>query len=573
MTLVADIETNGLLLDVDKFWVGITYCLETKEEKVYHDAYKMVEDLNKAETVVGHNWIGYDSPTLTKLTGIPLTSKVIDTLTLSKLAYYNKDKSFSHSLDAHGERLGYKKGYHSDWSKYSSEMETYCKRDVQVTVKLYQHLKNKTQSWLPDEALQLEQDVQRIVVQQYLNGWKLDIKKARELHVELVQELEEAERILFETFAPLFLPDGKSKTPAKTFTRLGITTSGEYQPIKLTTFNPGSGLHIVWWVDKLYGKQDWLKTDKGNPKTDAETLFDMFEDKVWAKPLLHYMEVKKLLGQLAEGDKAWLKLVGSDGRLHGSADILGAVTGRFTHNNPNMAQVPSSRAYKGKESRSLFCVEKGYKLVGCDASGLELRTLSHYLARYDGGSYGRILLESDIHSANQEAAGLPTRDNAKTFIYGFLYGAGDAKIGKIVNGTSKQGKELKTKFLAKTKGLSQLSEAVKSAAKKGYLRGLTGRRLYVRSPHSALNTLLQSAGAYVMKYYVVELDRLLTKKNIDYKFVGNIHDEVQIEVKEEQAVEVSQYCVEVFATITEQLSFRCKLEGESSIGINWADTH
>jgi DNA polymerase I-like protein with 3'-5' exonuclease and polymerase domains len=572
VTLVFDIETDGLLLDVSRFWVGVTYCIETKEENVYYDAKEMVKALNEAETIIGHNIVGYDIPALYILTGENCTSNVIDTLLLAKLAYYDKDKSWSHSLDAYGERLGCKKGHHSDWTKYSKEMEGYCKQDVKVTHKLYQHLKRKT-PWLPPEALQLEQDVQRIVIQQYIDGWKFDIKKAKELHVELVSEKEEAEATLLSIFTPKFLPKGKTKIPKKQFTRLGITTCGEHQPIALTDFNPGSGNHIVWWVDQLYGKQKWKLTEKKNPKTDADTLVEMFSDKEWATPLLHYMEVTKLLGQLAEGDKAWLKQVHKDGRLHGGADILGAVTGRFTHNNPNLAQVPSVRAYKGAEARSLFTVEKDCKLIGCDASGLELRTLSHYLARYDGGTYGKILLESDIHTANQEAAGLPTRDNAKTFIYGFLYGAGDEKIGKIVDGTKSQGKALKGKFLSKTKGLKQLSDDVKKAAKRGYLRGLTGRRLYVRSPHSALNTLLQSAGAYVMKYYVVELDRKLRELGADFRFVGNIHDEVQIEVKESWVDVVVKEAERAFQTVTEQLGFRCLLEGEAKVGDNWYGTH
>ena len=573
MTLVFDIETNGLLLDVSKFWVGVTYCIETKEEKVFHEARKMVDYLSGATCLVGHNILGYDIPTLRILTGIELSVPCVDTLVLAKLAYYDKDRSWSHSLDAYGQRLGEPKGKHTDWTQYSPEMEEYCKQDVNVTNKLYTHLKRKTSKWLPKEALELEQDVLKIVTQQYIDGWMFDERKAHALHVELVEEKEEAEKTLFETFTPLFLPDGKPKIPKKSFKRLGITTWGEHQPIKYIPFNPGSGNHIVWWVHRLYGKQKWLLTDKGNPKTDGDTLELMFSDKVWAKPLLHYMEVNKLLGQLAEGEKAWLKQVHTDGRLHGSADILGAVTGRFTHSNPNLAQVPSSRAYKGAESRALFRVREGYRLVGCDASGLELRTLSHYLAKYDGGKYGNQVLEGDIHSANQKAAGLPTRDNAKTFIYAFLYGAGDAKIGTIVDGTAKDGKSLKSRFLKKVEGLSGLVKDVQGAAKRGYLRGLSGRRLYVRSPHSALNTLLQSAGAYYMKYVLVEMDKQFKEKGYDYKFVGNIHDEVQIEVKESDAEDAGKTAEEVFIIVGEQLSMRIKMEGEAKIGNNWYDTH
>ena len=572
VTLIFDIETNGLLLDVSKFWVGVTYCIETKEERVYYNAKSLAEDLNKATTIIGHNIIGYDIPALKILSGIDITTPVVDTLLLAKLAYYDKDKSWSHSLDAYGERLGEPKGKYNDWSKYTKEMEVYCKQDVKVTAKLYTHLKRKT-IWLPKEALGLEQDVQKIVTKQYLSGWKFDIQQARRLHVELVQEKEEAETLLWGTFTPKFIPDGKLKEPKRPFKRNNIYTVGPHQPISLTSFNPGSGNHIVWWVEQALGKQEWDRTEKGNPKTDSATLQEMFNDEEFLKPLLHYLEVNKLLGQLAEGDKAWLKLVHTDGRLHGSADILGAVTGRFTHSNPNLAQVPSVRAYKGAESRALFTVKEGYKLVGADASGLELRTLSHYLARYDGGKYGNTVLEGDIHTANQEAAGLPTRDMAKTFIYGFLYGAGDAKIGTITGGGAKEGAILKKRFLAKTQGLTGLLADVKAAAKKGWIKGLSGRRLFIRSPHSALNVLLQSAGAYYMKYWVVAVDKMITRDNFDASIVGNIHDEIQVEVREDQAEKFTRNLEELFIKVGEDIGMRIKMEGEAKVGGNWFDTH
>lgn len=572
-TLIFDIETDNLLLDVSTFWVGVIYCIEEKKYEVYKTADAMVEALNRGTKLVGHNIVGYDIPVLNKLSSLQVDYNipVEDTLILAKLLYYDKDKGWSHSLDSYGERLGEKKGTYNDWSKYSEEMLTYCRQDVRVTHKLYSHL-NRKRTWLPLEALQLEQDVQRVVTAQYERGWEFNEKKARELHIELVNEKEIAETNLYETFKDKYLPDGKVKVPKRPFRRLGVSTVGPHQPIKLTRFNPGSSRHVVWWVDKLYGKQDWKRTEKGNEKTDAETLMEMFKDKEWASPLLHYLEVTKLLGQLAEGPKAWLKYI-REGRIHGQADILGTVTGRFTHNNPNLAQVPSIRAYKGREARSLFTVKRGYRLVGADASGLELRTLSHYLARYDGGTYGKLVLDGDIHTENQKAAGLPTRDNAKTFIYAFLYGAGDSKIGTVTGGGSKEGARLKKTFTSKVLGLSGLINDVKKAAKRGYLVGISGRRLHVRSPHSALNVLLQSAGAYYMKYWVVAVDKWMKEEGIDGGIVGNIHDEIQVEVVEDQAKKVAKKLEELFIEVGEAIGMRIKMEGESKIGDNWEETH
>jgi len=572
-TLIFDIETDGLLLDVTCMWVGVTYCIETKEEKIYYEADELVKALNECTCMVGHNIIGYDVPTLNKLSSINIdpTISCVDTIILAKLAYYNKDKSWSHSLDAYGQRLGEPKGEYNDWSKYTKEMETYCIQDVKVTYKLYQHLKRKT-TWLTEEALGLEQDVQKVVTKQYLRGWKFDEKKGRELHVTLTEEKEKAEEELWNTFKDKYLPDGKVKVPKRIFRRNGITTVGPHQPIRLTRFNPGSGRHVVWWIEAVLGKQSWLLTDKDNPKTDGDTLTEMFKDEPFLVPLLHYLEVNKLLGQLAEGPKAWLKNLRGE-RIHGGADILGAVTGRFTHSNPNLAQVPSVRAYKGAEARSLFTVNKGYSLVGADASGLELRTLSHYLARYDGGRYGETVLEGDIHTANQEAAGLPTRDMAKTFIYGFLYGAGDGKIGQITGGGSKEGAVLKRRFLAKTLGLDGLITDVKKAAKKKWIRGISGRRLFIRSPHSALNVLLQSAGAYYMKYWIVYVDKLIEEKGYDAQVVGQIHDEGQFEVAEKDVENFKADLVQSFITVGEQLGMRLKMEGDVSSGRNWFHTH
>jgi DNA polymerase I-like protein with 3'-5' exonuclease and polymerase domains len=276
-------------------------------------------------------------------------------------------------------------------------------------------------------------------------------------------------------------------------------------------------------------------------------------------------------------------MVRADGRIHGQVDTLGAVTRRCTHSKPNMAQVPSGKSFMGHECRSLFTVPKGKKLVGCDAEGLELRTLSHYMAIFDGGEYGRTVDEgdkdkgTDIHTVNQKGAGLPTRDDAKTFIYAFLYGAGDEKIGTIVGGSKKEGKKLKQKFFKQIPAIKKLVDAVKTKAEdSGYLLSLDGAKYHIRSSHSALNTLLQGAGALVMKYYLVILDDLLQESytpGTHYEFVGNIHDEVQIECDEDIAQDIANIAVSAFDIVTAKLNFRVPLRGKAEIGDSWNDTH
>jgi DNA polymerase I-like protein with 3'-5' exonuclease and polymerase domains len=249
----------------------------------------------------------------------------------------------------------------------------------------------------------------------------------------------------------------------------------------------------------------------------------------------------------------------------------------MTHSGPNLAQVPSVKAPYGEECRALFMVPKGRKLVGADASGLELRCLAHYMGRWDHGEYAKVILEGDIHSVNQTAAGLPTRDNAKTFIYAFLYGAGDAKIGSIIGKGKKAGAALKAKFLRGLPARGNLLEAVKKAAARGYVIGLDGRHIYVRSEHAALNTLLQGAGAIVMKKALVLLDDELHYRGyvpgVDYEFVLNIHDEFQIECREEIADDVAEAAVAAIRAAGRHFNFRCPLDGEAKVGRNWAETH
>jgi DNA polymerase I-like protein with 3'-5' exonuclease and polymerase domains len=293
--------------------------------------------------------------------------------------------------------------------------------------------------------------------------------------------------------------------------------------------------------------------------------------------MAEYLMLNKRIGQLAEGDQAWLKLV-KNGRIHGRVNTMGASTSRCSHATPNLAQVPNSNAPYGTDCRSLFTPDRGEKLLGVDVSGLELRCLSHYLSLYDNGEYGKKLLEEDIHTVNQEAAGLDTRDQAKTFIYGFLYGAGDQKIGEIVGKGKKEGKLLKKKFLTELPALKQLRTKVqRKAMERGALKGLDGRLVPVRSKHAALNTLLQSAGAIICKRWVVETHRLLEENGFkcgqDYSQVAFVHDEIQLTVKEKHADRIGEICTEAIVITGVRYGLRIPLTGEYKVGRNWSETH
>lgn len=614
-TAIFDIESNGLYEEATQLHC-ISIKVDDEDTKVYTSRPIEGSDgsleeglkiLNSVDLVVGHNIINFDLPTMEKL-GYPVTTPCHDTLLMSRLAYPNiafqdanrktippKMKG-SHSLKAWGYRLRKLKGdFGGDieqWEVLTPEMVTYCRQDSEVTYFLYKKLLERQ---IPEDAIWLEQEFARIISRQEKYGVYFDIKAAEQLHIDLIGEVDKAEAELFKTFTPLqtWTPKPYPKVAHKqngeksqvliNQEKLGChyNDNGEWGYYKEVHFNPSSRQHIARWLSEVYGWKPKDHTEKGTPIINEKVLesLDFPEGKV----LAHYFNVVKLKGQLADGKNAWMKMVGSGSRIRGRVNTLGAVSRRCTHSNPNMAQVPSGRAYKGHEARSLFSVPKGKKLVGCDADGLELRTLSHYMARFDNGQYARAVDEgdkdngTDIHTLNQKGAGLPTRDDAKTFIYAFLYGAGDAKIGSIINGTAEAGRKLKEKFFRQIPAIKKLVDAVGEAYKQnGTLRALDGNPYHIRSSHSALNTLLQGAGALVMKYYLVFLDRNLSAKYTvgkQYEFVLNVHDEVQIECDADIAEGVAKIAEATFDDVTNYLKFRIPLRGSADIGNSWADTH
>ena len=277
-----------------------------------------------------------------------------------------------------------------------------------------------------------------------------------------------------------------------------------------------------------------------------------------------------MVGKRIAQVQSWLDAVEDDGRVHGQVNAIGAVTGRMTHSSPNMAQVPAVGAPYGYECRACWIVPEGHKLIGVDASGLELRMLASFM---NDKEYTNEILNGDIHTTNQVNAGLSTRAQAKTFIYAFLYGAGDAKIGSIVDGSQRTGARLRQRFLENTPALAELRERVSIASQRGYLRGLDGRCLHIRSEHSALNTLLQSAGAVVMKKALAIFTEYAPKWGLTYKLLGSIHDEYQLEAPEKHADKVGWLMVESIKAAGIALDLKCPLDGEYKIGNNWAETH
>lgn len=613
--LIFDIETNGLIPEMDRVHCiamrdtikGITYRANDHGAKLGIEGSLRI--LMDAPDICGHNIIGFDIPAIQKIyPWFKPIGRVWDTLIMSQLmftdlfnddvkrvrqherdanagrrtaAIYPKKLMGKHSLEAWGWRMGVWKGDYSDimkaqgldpWAEWNQEMDDYCVQDIRVTAKLYDKLMVQG---FHEDSIRLEHDIAPILRRQEAYGFLFNKDKGRELEATLVGRRAELVEKLRAVFPPWQQKDGILIPKRDNKTR-GYVAGVPFQKWKTVTFNPGSRQHIADRLKHLYNWKPREFTENGQPKIDETTLLGLKYPE--APLLIEYLTVEKRLGQLSEGKQAWFKAVKSDGRIHGRVTQNGAVTGRMTHSSPNMAQVPSSGSLYGPECRALFCVPKGKKQVGADASGLELRCLAHFMGRWDKGAYSKVILDGDVHTTNQLAAGLDTRNDAKTFIYAFLYGAGDAKIGSIVGKGAKRGAELKAQFLKGLPALAALIKAIQKAVnEKGYLTGLDGRRVHVRSAHAALNTLLQGAGAIVMKKALVLLDERLQENGlipgIHYEFVANVHDEFQIEVDEDLAETVGHAATDAIYRAGEFYGFRCPLAGEFKVGNNWHDCH
>lgn len=615
-----DCETNGLLdtmntihslvlTDVD---TGETYScsdhLDNEGETSVMSIKDGLELLMGADQIIGHNIIGFDIPAIQIVYPrfAPDQDKVFDTLIMSRLIWSDlMDRDAKavgiyqrtggeqglppkmrgrHSLEAWGLRLGKWKGdYSADmkaagldpWANWNQEMQDYCVQDVAVTLAFLELIESKN---VDPRAVELEHQIAFIISEQIAHGFMFNKPAAVELLRTLQEERADIESKLGDLFEPWESLD-KVVTPKRTMNfkdpnRRNTVAGVSYNKMKMNVFNPGSRAHIADRLMKVRGWKPSEFSSNGQPKIDDEILGSLPYPE--AQQIAYYLMLQKRIGQVAEGRNAWLNLFNEDtGRMHGNVVTNGAVTGRMTHNYPNVAQTPTPLKPFGAECRSLWTVPKGKKLVGVDVSGLELRMLAHFMAPFDNGEYGRTVIDGDIHTVNMNAAGLTERPQAKSFIYAFLYGAGNAKIGSIVGAGQKVGGELKQRFLDQTPALAKLIKGVTKAAKRGYLTGLDGRILHIRHQHAALNTLLQSAGALVCKRWAVEMELELRKRGWKDRcqVVANIHDEHQYEVDEEIAEEIGLMSIECIKKAGAYFNIRVALDGDMNIGNNWKETH
>lgn len=565
-----DIEGNGIgrkCTRVHCMWIKDR---QTKEKWGFrpHEIGAGIKKLQEADVLWAHNGAAYDKPVLERLYRCQLPP-VRDTLVISKILYpdIKNHPIGDNKLESWGKHLGTLKGeYEGGWDEFNEEMFFYCEQDVEVQDALVSHLAPRIEEYRFPELL--ETKVATFIGEQIDNGISFDREACDLLEQELISAMARIEDELQIAFPPL---------------PIQLKTKVKYQ-----VFNPGSRKQIA---ERLIAKYGWKPTKRTEPTKNFPEGQVQIDEKVLEDmpyPEAALLNRWNLMKKRIEHVDAWIANYEDHGtgRIHGFVNPLGCVSSRMSHSGPNLAQVTKvvmDKATKkpltgeaggwGWDSRKLFRASEGKVMVGADLSGLELRCLANRMWAWDNGAYAKVLLEGDIHTTNMEAAGLTSRDNAKTFIYALLYGAGDEKIGKIVSGTKNDGARLRSQFLSNLPALASLLSFVHMRTERfKSLVGIDGRLIPVRSKHMALNTQLQSDGAIIAKVAFVLAYPTLTRQ-MGVKFLLNIHDEFQVECDPEKADAVGQALVESMQKAGTVLGCKIPITGEYKIGNNWAETH
>ena len=594
MRLLFDIETNGLPRQgLDHIHCIVIKDLDTEQTLRFNDTgigdsvTNGITLLQEADVLIGHNIIGFDIPVIESIYPFFKTKATLfDTLILSRMFFpdiLSRDfrkkpigmpsKLFGrHSLESWGYRLGDYKGEfgkQTDWASWSQEMEDYCEQDVHVVGSLFKLFEGKGIADYED-SIRLEHDLATIMAKQEVSGWPFDVVAAQKLEATLRTEMDQLADKMRETFPYV---DGGQMVPKRPNSTRGYIKDAAFT--KLKEFNPTSREHIGWAFMTWREWKPEAFTDKGVPKIDEGILMgiDTQESLIFARIL----ELQKALGQLSDGANAWLKVVTRNGRIHHVCQ-LATNTGRNAHSRPNLGQTSSD-----PRCRALFLPGEGMAQVGADASGLELRMLGHYLAHFDGGSFADVVVNGDIHQQNADRVGCSRKD-VKTLTYAFIYGASDKKIGTSLDKSLDDkkavalGKDIRKKFLEAIPGLEGLLTAVAKKAEGDVLKGLDGRPIRLQGKkHAALNYLLQSAGAIVCKRWNViayqQFQQLGYNWDIDYQWLGWIHDEIQLAVKPHLISDAKFQLEWAIVQAGEYYNLKVPLASEAKNGLSWADCH
>ena len=589
MKLVLDVETNGFLDKLDDFKIHCMVFKDIETNKIYSFNPDQLNDglqlLKKATLLIGHSVLGFDIPAIEQFFGYRYEGAILDTLLCSRLIWTNRtdlDWEYKqlpaklygkHSLEAWGYRVGLRKGdfqEHNTFDVWTKDMQDYCERDVEVCHLLYKLIEAENYS---KDAIKLEHQFAYWIHKQEVGGVDFDETTAQSLHSILTKRRLELEEKLSLTFGTLRKSIG-FKTYKRDNKKRGIKAGVPIEQFKNEIFNPNSRDQIAYRL-KILGWKPKTFTATGKPEVNEKVLNGVSYPE--AKIISEHLLIQKRLGQLSDGEQAYLKL-NKKGKIHGKIISNGAITGRCTHHSPNLAQCSSKAVKWGSEMRSLFIAPTNMVMCGIDFSGLELRVLANYLYRYDNGNFQKKLLEDDVHTINQKSLGLDSRDKAKTFIYAYIYSAGNERISEILNISVAEAKRIREKFEKLLPALKNLKQAVAIKYRnQKWIYGLDKRKLMCRAEFSSLNTLIQSAGALLVKAGTIIINNDLSQAGFkwgdDYRMVLHVHDEIQFVVLKDKIEKFKEIANRLFDKTQQYFNFKCPLAGEIKVGYNWSGTH
>jgi len=609
LKLVWDLEGDGLLPSLSNLWVLVARDIETNEEFIFtdydddypdfNDAYEL---LANADAIIGHNIIGYDLPALKKIKGWDLEGKtsIVDTLIMSRVFNYKRFGG-RHALAKFGEYFKVPKPEHEDWSQYSKEMLHRCREDVRINHLAYEMLVKEMRVLsekkpVIKKSLRFEHDTAQFCQEAFERGWLFDKDKALTLLSEMEDEMSDIERkiepmlsmkvkrldkehkeLKFNKngFYPKTIADYFEISPESALTDRMV--SGDYN--RITVLKPEMG--SLEYVKEFLYEQGWEPLEYNYKKLPNGALVKV-SPKLCTKSLEALGEVGRMVDSYYTTRSrhsilvGWLNELDSNNRLHGECFTIGTPTARARHST--IVNVPSPNARWGKEMRSLFITEPGRKIVGADSSGNQMRALCHYLANDE---FTNEVINGDVHQRNADILGC-ARATAKPFLYAFLFGGGGGKLSLILKGERdpKYGNQMKNIFIENTPGLGSLNNRVQKAleqtsrrdSKMGYIPAIDGRKIYTESAHKALNYLLQSFEAVTCKAAIAYMTAKFKEENLDVKPLVFYHDEVQLDVAEEDAERVAEIAAEAFKEAPKVFGVNI-MDGEAKIGRTWYDTH
>jgi DNA polymerase III epsilon subunit-like protein len=598
---------------------------DTKEITKFrpHQMKEMLEFMDTVDVLIMHNALGYDLPLLKKLYGYTYPGKKVDTLVMSRLVNPKRISPFNcpnkkapHSIEAWGYRVGRGKPEHDDWENFSDDMLHRCTEDVEILELVYEELLKESKGGKWKDAFLLSFKLFENLQKQEAYGWLVDQDHMKFCISQLTNWIRRIDSVITPRL-PLILEINEQKTAgqykhvSKPFLKSGKYSQSVLDWYAITGLDPdrhpvvGPFSRIDFrYTDLNSGEEtkdyllkqgwepaEWNYNDDGDrtsPKLSKDDPFEGVDGKM-GKLVAKRVQCRHRRSVI-EGLE---KLVRPDGRIASSVNTL-AVTGRATHRN--IVNIPQAKSFYGKQMRKIFIAKPGFVLVGTDSDACQVRMLCGRMndpVYTDNVLNGKKEDGTDIHSVNMRAAGLDNRDDAKTFFYGFLFGAGDAKVGKIVKGTAQRGKKLKADFLDGLPALKALLDFLtkewRKTAKQRYnkkfnrmeyydgtITGLDGRPIKVGSEHQILVYLLQSDEAIMMTAAYNKFCKDMDRKYVwgeDYGIVCWYHDEYTCECREEIAEDVRTIAENAIAWAGNYYKISCPHLGQGKIGRDWYAIH